>query len=55
MDLLPVPVNSLQPDYVDTPVKRIVHAEEIADAVLSLMKNGSVTGINLVGGGALLV
>lgn len=38
------------------PVKRIGRAEEIADGVLFLMKNGYVTGINLViDGGGLLV
>ncbi|MFL6603436.1 MAG: SDR family oxidoreductase [Steroidobacteraceae bacterium] len=38
------------------PVKRIGRPEEIADAVLFLMRNGYVTGINLVvDGGSLLV
>jgi NAD(P)-dependent dehydrogenase (short-subunit alcohol dehydrogenase family) len=38
------------------PVKRIGRADEIADAVLFLMKNGYVTGITLtVDGGGLLV
>ncbi len=38
------------------PVKRIGRAEEIADAVLFLMKNGFVTGITLtVDGGRSLV
>jgi NAD(P)-dependent dehydrogenase (short-subunit alcohol dehydrogenase family) len=38
------------------PVKRIGRPEEIADAVLFLMRNGYVTGINLVvDGGGLLV
>jgi NAD(P)-dependent dehydrogenase (short-subunit alcohol dehydrogenase family) len=38
------------------PVGRIGRPEEIADAVLFLMKNGYVTGINLVvdGGGVLV-
>jgi NAD(P)-dependent dehydrogenase (short-subunit alcohol dehydrogenase family) len=38
------------------PVKRIGRPEEIADAVLFLMRNGYITGINLViDGGGLLV
>jgi NAD(P)-dependent dehydrogenase (short-subunit alcohol dehydrogenase family) len=38
------------------PVKRIGRPEEIADAVLFLMKNGYVNGITLtVDGGGLLV
>jgi len=38
------------------PVKRIGRPEDIADAVLFLMRNGYVTGINLVvDGGGLLV
>jgi NAD(P)-dependent dehydrogenase (short-subunit alcohol dehydrogenase family) len=38
------------------PVKRIGRPEEIADAVLFLMRNGYVNGVTLtVGGGGLLV
>jgi NAD(P)-dependent dehydrogenase (short-subunit alcohol dehydrogenase family) len=38
------------------PVKRIGRADEVADAVLFLMKNGYVTGITLtIDGGGLLV
>jgi NAD(P)-dependent dehydrogenase (short-subunit alcohol dehydrogenase family) len=38
------------------PVRRIGRPEEIADAVLFLMKNGYVTGITLtIDGGGLLV
>ena len=40
----------------DLPVKRIGRPEEIADAVLFLMKNGYVNGITLtVDGGGLLI
>jgi NAD(P)-dependent dehydrogenase (short-subunit alcohol dehydrogenase family) len=77
IDLAPIPVNTIRPGFIDTPlvdammgehrdaivaresarlpVKRIGRADEVADAVLFLMKNGYVNGIVLtVDGGRLL-